>query len=300
MQLKDVGKGIWEEGGGKCTPHSGIAGFCLLAMFATHSAAELIDRGNGLIYDTVQDLTWTQNAGMFSGPQYDTNINGVYRMGATTWAENLEYGGFDDWRLPTTTQFDDSTCSADVRSAGTYNLFYEHRIGCTGGEMEMLTALYDPWNNPIFTNVQDTRYWTATPYRDGIDPCINYPDYDVMCTKNNDNGNRSGFYWQWGFTGFPDSGGPYDNLPYKTTLRGTNGRIAWAVRDGDVIPSTLAGDMNLDGLVNAADYLILNQFVLGVRTGPTQDELDAGDMNNNGDFDTGDLVIHSRTVLGLI
>ena len=300
MQLKDIGNRVCGKFAGKCLLHSGIAVFCFLAIFATKSAAELIDRGNGLIYDSVQDLTWMQNAQVFYGSQSSVESQ----------IENHVYMGFDDWRLPTSTQGDDPTCSPDARYTTEYEFFYEHRVYCTGGEMEMLTALYDPWNNNLFKYVDGngrvqryinrTRYWTATPYRDAVDPCINYPNYDVECTIEGDNGDRTNFYWQWGFTGFKDRYGPYNNLPYKTTLEQGNGRYGWAVRDGDVIPSALAGDMNLDGLVNAADYLILHQFVLGVRTGPTQDELDAGDMNNNGGFDTGDLVIHSRTVLGQI
>ncbi len=140
------------------------------------------------------------------------------------------FGGVGGWRLPTTTQFDDPTCSSDVRAAGSFTLFYEHRLDCTGGEMELLTHLHDPWNNPIFENINRTRYWTDTPYRDGIDPCIDYPDYDVPCTIENDTGIRTDFYWQWGFTGFDGVNGP----AYKTTLKGTNDRYAWAVHDGDV------------------------------------------------------------------
>jgi len=195
---------------------------CVFIFTVASSNAALIDRGGGLIYDSDQDLTWTQDAGM-SG----------YRSSwddAKAWAENLAFGGVGGWRLPTTTQFDDSTCSGDVRSAGVNNLFYEHRLDCRGGEMELLTYLHDPWNNPLFENVNRTRYWTATPYRDGIDPCIYYPAYDVPCNITNDNGDRTGFYWQWGFTGFDGLGGP----AFKTTLAGTADRYAWAVHDGDV------------------------------------------------------------------
>ena len=223
-------------------------------MLTATAMAELHDRGNGLIYDDVQDLTWTQNAGL-SG--YRTSVSD-----AIAWAENLVYGGFDDWRLPTTTQHDDPTCSADIRSAGDYYLYFEHRAGCAGGEMEMLTALYDPWNNPIFTGINRTRYWTSTPYRDGVDPCIGYPDtYDVRCNIGSgdpstsefvvtDNGDRTGFYWQWGFTGFKDTGGPLNNIPYKTTLNENADRYAWAVRDGDVIAQT---DSDSDGVVDTQD-----------------------------------------------
>ena len=87
---------------------------------------------------------------------------------------------------------------------------------------------------------------------------------------------------------------------FKTTMRGSNDRYAWAVRDGDVIASTLPGDINFDGQVNVADYLLLTQFVLEIGSAPTAAELTAGDMNLNGQLDAGDLVIHSRTVMGLI
>ena len=261
--------------------------FWFFTCITPASNAALFDRGGGLIYDSDQDLTWTQNAGMSGWLNQDE---------AKTWAENLVFGGVGGWRLPTTTQFDDPTCSGDVRSAGVYMLFFEHRLDCTGGEMELLTALHDPFNNPIFINVNRTRYWTNTPYRDGIDPCIYYPDYDVPCNITNDTGIRTGFYWQWGFTDFDGHNGP----AFKTTLRGTNDRYAWAVHDGDVGAPILPGDINFDGQVNIADYLLLTQFVLGTRSTPTAAELNAGDMNLNGQLDTGDLVIHSRTVLGLI
>ena len=272
----------------------------IMAVVSTATNAELFDRGGGLIYDSDQDLTWTQDAGMFSGPLYDVFKDSVWVEGATTWAENLEFGGFDDWRLPTTTQFDDPTCSMDIRSEGDFNLFFENRAACTGGEMEFLTSLHDPWTNAIFERVSRFRYWTATPYRDWVDPCIDYPAYDVACNLNNDNGDRTDFYWQWGFTGFNDTGGGYDNIPFKTTLHLGNNRQAWAVRDGDVIVSSLPGDINFNGQLNVADYLLLIQFVLGTGPIPTAAEFDAGDMNLDGQLDAGDLVILSRTVMGLI
>ena len=247
----------------------------------------MFDRGGGLIYDSDQDLTWTKDAGMSGW---------VDQHQATDWAANLVFGGFDDWRLPTTTQFDDPTCSADVRSAGVFNLFFEHRLDCRGGEMELLTYLHDPWTNPIFENLANTRYWGATTYRDEIDPCIDYPDYDVACNIVGDNCDRWGFYWQWAFQGFDGYQGP----AYKTAVRWTTDRYAWAVRDGDVIAPVLPGDINFDAVVNVADHLLLTQFVLGIRSTPTASELNAGDMNQNGQLDAGDLVVHSRTVLGLI
>ena len=203
-----------------------LCAIVFVLMSATTNAA-LIDRGGGLIYDSEQNLTWTQNASM-SGPlAWDA---------AMMWADNLVFGGFDDWRLPTTTQFDDPTCSGDVRG----EIYNEVRLDCQGGEMELLTYLYDPWNNELFQYIDGdgkvrryvnrTRYWTATPYRDGTDPCIYYPAYDVPCNLPTSEGDHANNYWQWGFTGWGGINGP----AFKTTLSGGNPRYAWAVRDGDV------------------------------------------------------------------
>ncbi|GMQ86854.1 MAG: hypothetical protein BMS9Abin08_0052 [Gammaproteobacteria bacterium] len=195
----------------------------LAFMSTATNAASLVDLGGGLIYDDDQDLTWTQNAGMSGWLNWQE---------ATDWAANLVFGGVGGWRLPITTQFDDPTCSPDARGG----FFFESRLDCLGGEMELLTALADPWTNDLFkdengnTTLNKTRYWTAAPYRDGIDPCINFPNYDVACTLANDDGDRTGFYWQWGFTGWGGINGP----AYKTTMKGTADRYAWAVHDGKV------------------------------------------------------------------
>ena len=216
----------------------------VVALGSTTASAALIDTGDGTIYDSDQNLTWMQNANV----NVNNGFNGKMSWSdANAWAENLVFAGHDDWRLPTTMEFDDPSCLHDARGS----LFYEHHVGCTGGEMEKLTVqLYDgnypsgDLNAGPFINIQtETRYWTATPYRDadengvrdgvGIDPCIFYPaGYDVACNLPNDNGRRIGFYWQWSFVGDPSVNGPELTVPYKTTLAGGNIRYAWAVRTG--------------------------------------------------------------------
>ena len=53
--------------------------------------ANLIDRGNGLIYDESLDVTWL-----------DLSIAPLYYNQASIYVRSLEYAGFDDWRLPST------------------------------------------------------------------------------------------------------------------------------------------------------------------------------------------------------
>ena len=68
-----------------------VLALALGLLFADQSRAELYDRGNGLIYDDVLDITWLQNALPGGNKNWDK---------AVEWAANLEYQGFDDWRLP--------------------------------------------------------------------------------------------------------------------------------------------------------------------------------------------------------
>ena len=62
--------------------------FCVLT--SVPATAALFDRGNGLIYDNILDVTWLQDAN--AGGQLDW-------FGAHSWVANLDYQGYDDWRL---------------------------------------------------------------------------------------------------------------------------------------------------------------------------------------------------------
>ncbi len=85
--------------------------FCisLLTLWAGTSQAILIDRGGGLIYDDVLNITWLQDANYAKTSGHDAD--GVMSWeSAIEWTNQLTYGGFDDWRLPKTIQ-PDGTCS---------------------------------------------------------------------------------------------------------------------------------------------------------------------------------------------
>lgn len=61
--------------------------------------AALWDRGGGLIYDDDLNITWLQDANYAMTSGYDSDGRMTYQQ-ALTWASNLEYGGYSDWRLP--------------------------------------------------------------------------------------------------------------------------------------------------------------------------------------------------------
>jgi hypothetical protein len=60
--------------------------------------AALFDRGGGLLYDDVLNITWLQDANYAKTSGYDAD--GLMNWyAAKTWAANLVYGGYSDWRL---------------------------------------------------------------------------------------------------------------------------------------------------------------------------------------------------------
>ena len=101
----------------------------VMALAASESTkAGLIDRGNGLIYDTVLDVTWVQDIALSStlgGPR----IFNWY--GAKAWVDQLVYGGYDDWRLPTLTPINGVRFNRRFRCDGSAD--YGYGVAAPGG-----------------------------------------------------------------------------------------------------------------------------------------------------------------------
>lgn len=153
-----------------------------LGTLASSAHAELIDRGNGLIYDTTMNITWLSdfNYAQTSGYSPDGRMT---QSEAQAWAEQLSYGGFDDWRLPTS-NFADTHCSHTVVPIGGGPTIYTG-YNCIGSEMGHLHyvdfggqpdgEMADGTNHAqlaLFTNIQRAdpdreagAYWTSgIPY----------------------------------------------------------------------------------------------------------------------------------------
>lgn len=107
---------------------SGNFSFCVNLTF--NADAALYDRGGGLIYDDVLDITWTQNAN-YVGETMTWNE-------AMLYVDNFVFGGYDDWRLP--------TCfAADCAENELSYLYYSY--GITSGAPG------------IFSDVRPYMYW---------------------------------------------------------------------------------------------------------------------------------------------
>ncbi|WDE01799.1 DUF1566 domain-containing protein [Thalassomonas actiniarum] len=180
----------------------------LLATLAasTQANANLIVRDGGMVYDDVLDITWLQDANYAKTSGYDSDGKMSWDE-ANAWADELVFGGFDDWRLFNAPVID-TTCTnfaADVSygynctSSELGHLFYVD-FDLNQGE-SILSATGEGLNNfNLFTNIQTHWYWSGNTVESSPD-------------------NALGFINSIGWQGFPTK---------DTHMYG------WAVRDGDV------------------------------------------------------------------
>jgi hypothetical protein len=103
--------------------------------------AALVDAGNGLVNDTVRNITWVADASL-SGAQTWDNL--------ASWAENLVYAGYSDWRLasmsvaagtPTGSAGTDVDCSSATEPACRDNELGDMHYYNLGGQLDELFIL---------------------------------------------------------------------------------------------------------------------------------------------------------------
>ena len=199
----------------------------LLSLNAVTASATLFDRGNGLIYDSAQNITWMQDANYAKTSLYDTDGLMTWNA-ATVWAAGLVYQGYSDWRLPTTTDTGTSGCNfaysgtdcgynVATNSSELAHLFFidlnnlsyddtsgNHRPGYTFTANASFSDAAHGNASDSFTNLQSSVYWSGSEYAPNTGNAWNFSTDD----------------------GYQDA---YDK-GYSL--------YAWAVRSGDVAASS--------------------------------------------------------------
>lgn len=95
-----------------------LAGFSMMG----NAQAVLIDRGSGLLFDDVLNITWLQDANYAKTSGYDADGRMTWDD-AMTWADTLVYHDsvrnvdYSDWRLPT--MIDTGTPGCNLANSGT-------------------------------------------------------------------------------------------------------------------------------------------------------------------------------------
>lgn len=196
---------------------------CVLFAGSGVAQAALVDRGGGLIYDDVLNVTWLQNVTYGAGSSYDngwSNTDGLMTWSsATAWAENLIYYDsvrnvtYDNWRLPSLSPANGVSFNYAFSTNGTTDYGYN----MTGTRSEAGYMYYADLGNPASVGGNN-----CYPCGKNAGPFINLTSMSTV----------------W----FGAADAPYAdqawNLDYWSGLQRmnpkTNQYLAWAVRDGDV------------------------------------------------------------------
>lgn len=150
--------------------------FAVLMSVPLISTAGLIDRGNGLIYDDVKNLTWLQDSdyarttgytGVRLVDSFGRITNSVDPYGRMTWnqakiwADELVFGGFSDWRLPTTNP---AVSGFGITTSELGYMYFENLKNIPAYDNGVfLPGGYGLKNKGPFNMPDEPNYWTSTP-----------------------------------------------------------------------------------------------------------------------------------------
>lgn len=134
-----------------------IIGIAVFFLVSSANAA-LIARANGLVYDSDLDITWLADANHPFTSGYDEDGLMTYQE-SVVWANQLEFGGYDDWRL--TQALPSATapyCTAQFYCDDTEfaHLYYDELEGAGPRG----TRLDRTGDHGPFVNIQ-TQYWSG-------------------------------------------------------------------------------------------------------------------------------------------
>ncbi len=130
-------------------------------------AVALNDPGAAFFYDSVLDITWLQDwnyafTGGYTGQGVSADGD-MIKSAAVKWADELVYGGYSDWRLPTTLQADPcGTLLYDRAQCSELGRMYYDTLGNLGYCSPGGVCEQPGWglsNTGPFINLDPARYW---------------------------------------------------------------------------------------------------------------------------------------------
>ncbi len=126
----------------------------LAFSLSTGAQASLVARDGGMVYDTVNNITWAADANLAKTSGYDTDGKMTW-SNAVAWADQLTLGGYTDWSLPTTVP---AVSGLNRTGSRMGDLFY-NQLG--GVSLSSIATTHND-NYSLFKNVQFPLYWSGT------------------------------------------------------------------------------------------------------------------------------------------
>ncbi|MFH1869378.1 MAG: PEP-CTERM sorting domain-containing protein [Pseudomonadota bacterium] len=209
-----------------------LAATTALILASGGTQAALHDRGGGLLYDDVLNVTWLQDANYAKTSGYDADGRMNWNA-ANTWAADLVYHDsvrnvdYGDWRL-----------AASTPVGATWNFNMSNSGSTDSGQN--ITSPHSELSYMYYVDLGLKSYYSPT---DTLQPDFgifgngsSFGQKDVGLVKNL----QSWIYW----IGMANAPIPANYSPSFSTMTGQQGYFyepselsAWAVRPGDVAPA---------------------------------------------------------------
>lgn len=165
-----------------------FASAIVCTLIVNSAQAQLFDRGGGLIYDSVQNITWLADANYAKTSGYDAD--GMMNwQNAVAWVEGLGYVDsvrgttYGDWRLPAFSDLgtpgcnygnSGTDCGYNVATTSSelahlyYGDFANKAILDTLGQIQLGYGIVDdpatPNDESLFSHIQSFSYWLGSSY----------------------------------------------------------------------------------------------------------------------------------------
>jgi hypothetical protein len=223
-----------------------IAAWVLVLSASTGAHASLIDRGNGLLYDNVLNVTWLQDANYAHTSGY-AGADSAGRMDwttANTWAADLVYGGYSDWRLASNSPVNGSSFNYSYAADGSTD--YGYNITSPHSELAYMYHV-----NLSLKSYYDTTGNYQSDFGIFGNGTINGVDTNSFGQTNVKLVNNLQSYVYWSGSEYaPDPGYAWGFVTGDGNQGATfkfNQFYAWAVRPGDVAAVPVPGAFWLFG-----------------------------------------------------
>lgn len=217
------------------------------------ASATLWDRGGGMIYDDVLNITLLQDANYAKTSGYSSNGQFQNWSDAVAWVDQLVYGGYDDWRLPKTLLINGSDYIYSSWASGkigqysgaedmTYNVSAPGTAYSGSGANEMAYMFYNNMGYKAYfdtTGASPQAGWSSLPNFSFIDGNGNIVSFiNVQYGTYVSTHIIKNWYWSGIVAPFQNSAFCSDFLlgcqGAATQTGGGDAFFVWPVRDGDV------------------------------------------------------------------
>ena len=200
-----------------------------LSVSVPGANATLFDRGGGMIYDSDQDITWMQDANYTNTLGYE-DIGLLKWDAAVAWADQLSFGGYNDWRLPAIVDngndgcnwsYNGTDCGYHIAQPGAELAYLYHYLGnvpyydISGASTGPKGLQFSSADGVDFLNIRSSEYWSGSEVVSDREHAWHFDTYVGMQSVDQD----------------------------KRELL-----FVWAVRDGDVATVPEPGTALLFGL----------------------------------------------------